>query len=542
MRWRHSMTRVVCACVCGGTLLAVGSSSAWAQSSSSNGSNETGSQDNSESRSTDSNQERYVAFRAGGDTGYARIEGEDFGVLNAQALLRVWNFRFDFAAPLRINLARFGLRERDWDEARDFARIPQCLRLDLGDYDAPPDRFDPTCDPFDYSEGTFNRVYFSTRFSPINHLSFAEGTLVNSFRNSFDPDHPAMGMVTNFELWDWFKAHYILDDVTRPRVMGGRFSLWPMQIFSARDPDWSWDRRPDELEIAVTAMADLNAPLTVQSAFGRPIVDEQSNLRFNGTPIAALSFDVHYFYIFGYGDPSARWKFAVYGAIDYDRFLGVNDMDMFNAALRLVALNRADGWDIRAGVDYRSVGNRYIPAYFDANYSTNSQQFALTSDLQTILGNASLVTTKLGYALAQPEGRSHGFRAFASAEIPIPISRTERTTLPIRFFFEDSERRADATVLFGVGPLQIDQLVAGALVVRRNFEGFTDLFSLDGTLLRLFGRFFFGPQDSRRRRNNLLSNLYLSANYDRRWNLGQDGAFVVTNDVQATIGYSGGTQ
>jgi hypothetical protein len=52
-------------------------------------------------------------------------EGEDFGVLNAQALLRVWNFRFDFAAPLRINLARLGLRERDWDEARDFARIPQ---------------------------------------------------------------------------------------------------------------------------------------------------------------------------------------------------------------------------------------------------------------------------------------------------------------------------------------------------------------------------------------------------------------------------------
>jgi len=107
---------------------------------------------------------------------------------------------------------------------------------------------------------------------------------------------------------------------------------------------------------------------------------------------------------------------------------------------------------------------------------------------------------------------------------------------------EDSERRADATVLLGVGPLQIDQLVAGALLIRRNFEGFTDLFSLDGTLLRLFGRLFFGPQDSRRRRNNLLSNVYLSANYDRRWNLGQDGAFVVTNDVQATIGYSGGTQ
>jgi hypothetical protein len=487
-------------------------------------------------------EERYVAFRAGGDVGYARIEEQDFVSVNAQALLRVWNFRFGIAGPLRISTSRLGLRERDWDELRDIARIPQCLRLDLGDYDRPADRFDPACQPYAHSGRQFNRLYFSTRFAPINGLTFAEGTLVNGFRSSFDPDHPAMGVASNFELWDWFKLHHFVDDVTRPRVTGGRLSLWPLQIFSGRNQDWSWDNRPDELELGVTAVGDLDAPLSVQSAFGRPIVDAQSNLRFNGKPVGALGFDLHYLYIFGFGDGSSPWRFGVYGAVNYDRFLAVNDMDMVNAAVRFVAVNRQDGWDIRVGGDYRSVGNRYVPGYFDANYGTNSQQFALTADLQSILGNASLVTTKLGYALAQPEGRSHGYRAFASVNIPIPLSRTQRSSLPISLYFEDTERRADATVLLNVGPVQLDQLVAGAQLVRRNFDGITDLFSVDGTLVRVFAQLFMGPQDPQRRRNNPLSNIYLLARYDRRWNLGDDGAFAVTNDVQATLGYSGGME
>jgi len=546
---RSASIRAVSARVSAGSALSLVlcSSSAWGQSSEAQQPavqepGASGVSEQSSVRTTSGDEERYVAFRAGGDTGYARIEDEDFITVNAQALLRIWNFRFGVTAPLNINVARLGLRQRDWDEARDFARIPRCLRFDVGHFDRPTDRFDPSCEPYEYSGMQHNRLYFSTRFAPINGLSFAEGTLVNAFRNSFDPDHPAMGVVSNFELWDWFKVQHVIDDITRPRVTGGRLSLWPMQIFSGRNPEWSWDNRPDELELGVTAMADLNAPLTVQSAFGRPIVDEQSNLRFNGKPIGAVGFDLHYLYIVGAGDRSSPWRFGVYGAIDYDRFLGVSDMDMVNAAVRFVAVNRQEGWDIRVGGDYRSVGNRYVPGYFDANYFTNSQQFALTSDLQSILGNSSLITTKLGYALAQPDGRAHGYRAFASVDIPIPLTRTQHTNLPIAVYFEDTGRKADATVMLNVGPVQIDQLVAGAQVVRRNFDGITELFSLDGTLMRVFALLFFGPQASQRRRDNPLSNMYLIARYDRRWTLGSDGAFAVTNDVQATIGYSGGIE
>jgi hypothetical protein len=484
-------------------------------------------------------EDRYIAFRVGGDIGYARLENEDFVAVNAQALLRIWNFRFGLAAPLRIDTARFGLRQRDWDEARDVARIPQCLRFDIGDYDRPSDRFDPACDAYGFTGQQSRRLYFSTRVAPIDNVTFAEGTLVNAFRGAFDPDHPSLGVESNVQLWDWLKIQHFIDDVARPRVTGGRLSLWPMQIFTGRNPDWRWDNRPDELELGVTAIADMNAPTTAQTAFGRPIVDEQNNLRFNGRPIGAVGFDLHYQYIFGQGDPNSAWRFGVYGAIDYDRFLGATDMDMVNVAARFVAVNREAGWDIRVGGDYRSVGNRYVPGYFDTNYSTNSQHFALTDSLRSLLSAPSPVTTKLGYLGAQPDGRANGYRAYASVTIPIPISRTQHSGLPISIFFEDTERKADATVMINVGPVQIDQLVAGAQLVRRNFDGPSDLFSFDGTLVRMFGQVFLGPQDQRRR-NNVLSNLYFLARYDRRWNVQPSGSFAIADDVQATFGYSGG--
>jgi hypothetical protein len=486
-------------------------------------------------------EERYVAVRGGGDVGLASLEGENFLAVNAELLLRIWNFRFDVAAPLRFNVGRsFALRERDWDEGRDFARIPRCMRLDLGDYDRPAERYDPTCTAYQHNGPQFDRLYFSTRISPLWNVTLGHGTLMNSFRNSFDPDHPALGINTEFELWDWLKVNYILDDITKPRVTGGRISFWPMQIFSGRDREWSWDSRPDEFELGFTAVADTNAPLSLQTAFGRPIIDSQNNLHYNGRPIGAFAADAHYFYVFGYGDESAKWKVALYGAADYVRFLAIDDMDMLNVSARFVALNREDGWDIRLGGDYRNIGSRFIPGYFDANYSVNSQQFALTAATQSVLRDASLTTTKLQYALSRPAGRAHGFRAWASAQVPIPLSRTRFAPLPIMLYFEDSQLPADATVLLGVGPVQIDQLIAGAQFVRRNFSGIQDLFSLDGTLVRVFGQLFLGPQDQRGR-NNPLSKFFINVRYDRRWNLLDDGAFAVTNDFQAGIGFAAGT-
>jgi hypothetical protein len=486
-------------------------------------------------------EDQYVAFRAGGDVGFARLEEGNFLAVNAQALLRVWNFRFDVAAPLRFDLTGANLlRQRDWDDTRDAARIPRCMRLDLGDYDRPPDRYDPTCGAFGFDGQRFDRVYFSARVTPLTNMTLGHGTLVNSFRNSFDPDTPALGVDSEFLLWDWVQARFFLDDVTRPGVMGGRFSLWPMQILSMRDREWSWDARPDELEIGFSAVTDQRAPASVQSAFGRPVVDAQSNLRFDTQAITALSADAHYFYIFGYGDREARWKVALWGQADWVKFLGVEDMDMFNTAFRFVALNREDGWDLRIGADYRNIGNRFIPGYFDANYTVNSQQFALTQDTQRILRDAALVTPKLQYVLSRPLGRAHGFRAWASAQIPVPISRTRRSALPFYLYFEDSQQEADATLLMQVGPFEMDQLVAAAQVVRRNFNGIENLLSLDGTLIRVFGQLYLGSREGRS--NNPLSNLFLSGQYDRRWNLQPDGAFAVTNDFQLNLGFAARTR
>jgi hypothetical protein len=238
---------------------------------------------------------------------------------------------------------------------------------------------------------------------------------------------------------------------------------------------------------------------------------------------------------------SSPSKGSLFGQTDWVKFLGIDDMDLFNAAFRFVALNRQDGWEFRVGADYRNLGNRFVPGYFDANYTVNSQQFALTQETQRILRDASLVTSKLQFLLARPSGRSHGFRAWLSAQFPIPISRSRWSPLPLYVYFEDSQQEADATFLAQIGPFQIDQLVAAAQVVRRNFGGIENFFSLDGMLVRVFGQFYLGPQDARAR-NNFWSNLFLTAQYDRRWNLQNDGLFAVTNDFQVNLGFATRTQ
>jgi hypothetical protein len=147
-------------------------------------------------------------FRGGGDLGFARLEDGNFLSVNAEALLRVWNFRLGLAAPLRFDLTGSSvLRQRDWDEARDAARVARCLRFDIGNFDRPPDRYDPTCDSYDFSGNRFDRVYFSTRLTPLRNVKLGHGTLVNGFRNSFDPDHPALGIDSEFLLWDLTHPH-----------------------------------------------------------------------------------------------------------------------------------------------------------------------------------------------------------------------------------------------------------------------------------------------------------------------------------------------
>jgi hypothetical protein len=490
-------------------------------------------------------QRRPNAARFGVGLGGGSIEREGYYLADVTGLVRFGNLRADLWFPARFSTNGFTFRSQDWDEARDWARLGRCIRLDLGDFVPAPDRHDPTCEEYDPTAGLHERVYFSARVSPLQNITLGHGTLVYDYRNSIDPDQPQLGAAVDFNYLDWGNVHLIMDDVTNPHLVGGRFSARPQQVLLGQN----WDETPDDLELGFTVASDLQAPLHQHQAFGRPILDPSGNLQFSTTPLTAFGADLHYLYLWRNGEGNDFTRMGAFGYVDYNHFVGVEDGNALHAGASFVLEEYRGGhrgWKFRIGAEYRNVGNRYMPEYFDSNYIVQSQQFALNRETQTLLGPNAFTTTKLEYMLSRPAGRVHAFQAWM--ELQIPISNGEDVApshLPLRAFVEDAEGDANASVYFTAGPLQLDRLALIAMYSRRNFNGLEGLTSLDGALLRAMGVLYLGG--SREERNSqpnvgsdLLRNASINIRYDRRFFLVPDGRYEVTNDLIVSLNLSQG--
>ncbi|MEZ4406614.1 MAG: hypothetical protein R3A52_09075 [Polyangiales bacterium] len=502
-------------------------------------------------------QERYTVFRVGADLGVSRISNEMFWQLNATGLLRLGPFRTDFYVPLRFRMDDFSFREADYASARDALRVVQCTRLDLGDYDRAEDRHDPTCDRYRWRGGLHERTYLSARLSPIRELSFGHSTLVSDFNNSLDPNTPQLGAQLDGLLRDIGEVRGFVDDVISPRVMGANVLLRPLQAVGQ-----NWDETPDDLVLRAGIVGDLAAPLRVRGAFGQTLRDGDGNVQQTTTGLTALTADAHYLYLWygctsqGYGACEASRDIGLFGFVDYNRFLEVPDADGGHAGLRFryrvrERYRRADGqaldgegrmfdtWEVDAGAEGRWMGNRYLPGYFDGNYSVQSQQFALNSDARAFLGSDALSTSKLEYILSRPTGRTWGWQAFVRFMIPIPTARGEAPSrLPITLWAEDADGPLRTSVSATVGPVRLDQVIVGAQFLRRNFDGFGNLFSLDGALIRVIGAVYLSSSETRRNSDSFLNNLVVNFAYTRRFLQENSGALNATNDFLVTLGSS----
>ncbi len=68
------------------------------------------------------------------------------------------------------------------------------------------------------------------------------------------------------------------------------------------------------------------------------------------------------------------------------------------------------------------------------------------------------------------------------------------------------------------------------------------MFSLEGTLIRLLGRFYFGPSNAAPGSiEEILSYIHLDARFDRRWFQTFEGDLAETNDFALTVGFTAGT-
>ena len=503
----------------------------------------------------DTPSERYTVFRIGADVGISRIAGENWWQLNATGILRVGPVRVDFAAPLRFGMGDFRFREEDYASGRDALRILRCARLDLGDYRRPEDRHDPTCDAYESAEGLHERVYGSVRLSPLRDVSLGHQTLVTGFNNSLDPNTPQIGAQAEGILRDIGQFQFFLDDVSAPRVIAGNVSVRPFQVAGE-----NWDETPDDLRITAGIVSDLAAPLRVHGAFGQPVRDGDGAVQMATTRLTAVSGDAHYLYIWsscveqGSSACEASRGIGLFGFADYNRFLEVEDADGLHAGLRFRYVLRQryrryngrelDGngvmlptWEVDAGGEYRNLGNRYLPGYFDANYAVQSQSFALNQQARQDLGVDALTTTKLEYMLSQPGGRQSGFQAYLRVYFPIPTAAGEPPTrMPLTLWAEDSAGPLRTSVGATVGPFRLDQVALSAQIVRRNFDGWSNLFTLDGTQIRAVGSIYLSSQQSRRQSDSFLNNLQVNLAYNRRFLRETGGEVRTTDDFLVTLG------
>lgn len=502
-------------------------------------------------------QERTTVFRVGADLGVSRVSREMFWQVNATGLFRVGPVRTDFYVPLRFRMDDFAFREADYDSARDVLRVVQCTRLDLGDFDPAPDRHDPTCERYRWRGGLHDRTYFSARLAPIRELSFGHGTLVTDYNNSLDPNTPQLGAQVDGLLRDIGEVRGFIDDVINPRLMGANVVLRPLQAAGQ-----NWDETPDDFVLRAGVVSDLAAPLRVRGAFGQTLRDAQGNVQQTTAGLTAVTADAHYLYLWydcvtpGNGQCEASRDVGLFAFADYNRFLEVTDADGAHAGIRFryrireryrqmegqrLSGNGAmfDTWEIDLGAEGRYMGNRYLPGYFDGNYSVQSQQFALNSDARNFLGSDALSTSKLEYLLSRPLGRTWGWQAFMRFMIPIPTAAGEPPTrLPITLWAEDAAGPLRTSISATVGPVRLDQVIVGAQFLRRNFDSFENIFSLDGALIRVIGAVYLSSSQSRRANDSFLNNLMVNFSYTRRFLQEHSGELTATNDFLVTLGSS----
>ena len=501
---------------------------------------------------------RYVAFRAGADVGMSRISGSTYFQVDATALLRLGPVRLDLAAPLRFATSDFRFRTEDYAAPRDAFRVLHCLRLDVGDYARPEDRHDAACDAYESDDGGLHdRMYLSARVSPLRDVSLGHDTLVSGYNNSLDPNLLQMGGQLEGILRDWARAQAFVDDVTNPRLVAGNVSLRPLQVAGQ-----NWDETPDDLRITAGIVSDLYAPVHVRNAFGQPTRDGSGALQMSTARLTAVTGDAHYLYLWascleqGQAGCDVSRDIGLFAFADYNRFLEVQDADGAHGGLRFrfrmrQRYRRANGqdlegngamfntWEVDIGGEYRNMGNRYMPEYFDANYAVQSQSYALSDGARRSLGAGALTTTKLEYLLSQPLGRSQGWQAYFRVYFPLPVVAGEPPSrIPLTLWAEDASETMRTSAAAAIGPFRLDQVALGAMIVRRNFDGWGNFFSFDGTMIRAYATIQVASSQSRRQSDGFLNSLAVNLAYTRRFLREGDGEVHPTDDFVVTLGSS----
>jgi hypothetical protein len=418
---------------------------------------------------------------AGGDLGFGKIGDAYFLRLNIGTELDFGAIGVGLQIPLNIRVSdrcagqdcpfNSRLRREDWDEIADYARIIRYFR-----YGRPSDPF-------------------YLRLGELWGATFGHGTILSGYYNSINLDLYKLGVQVNVNTV-YGGVQTMMDNLMRPSVLGFRGYVRPVSF-------WDPKSYANNLAVGVTLMMDAFAP-------AGPVGADRtsgSGLSTAEETAAVLGFDV---------------EFTVLQSkvIDVIPYTDINKLFGAGAGWHLGVLTKLrplEKFGLNLKLEYRYLGQGYVPAYFDSFYDVMRYQFPLGCGV-----------TKFDYV------RGRFDRAALPAQCNLGLNGSGVYgegvfdffgLLTLLMAFEDTEGPNNSNLLLSLQLPVFEAIKLAAYYNKRFFDGISNAFSLENAVL-------VGEV-----RVRMYSMLYWIARYARSWTLAADGkSFVSTDDFSVGIG------
>lgn len=383
-------------------------------------------------------------------------------------------------APLRVPLGGDDsgfLRQEDWDELSDYLRIVRTL-----EYGSPDEAL-------------------HAHFGELGPASLGHGTIVRNYYNVITTDHYKMGAAADLNTV-YGGAELLIDHLIDPGVSGGRVFVNPWAFVDA-------DNILARVGFGATLVADLQAPtrlkiadelepnarpIAVDSALN-PVVEASQTTSFVGFDVEFPLVEAEQFGLVPYADFSHHTSLGsgFYGGL----FLNYQPTDEL---------------EFRSQLEYRRVGEKFLPTYFGPIYEIERFQF---------LGwGQELPAPKVRQAASLKGGAAHGFYGSLSAQVSGLFDFTAA--------YADHQGPDNRLAHLKASVTPAENIQLGAFYHKQYFDVFADLLDLDGVLIAAESRVgVWGP-------------LYLLGRYGRLWQVDPDGYYQNVHDFSLGIGASMG--
>jgi len=274
-------------------------------------------------------EDRGPAFRSRVDVGLGGVDEDAFFLLLLEQGFSVDGFGLVLSGPLRFRIFDESprdegvLREQDWDEPSDFARIVRIIEYDR----------------------SFEDGMISAMGGELNGVGVGHGSIVDHYYNSTDVDHYQGGLLLGGH-WAGTGAQLMLENVVDPEIFAGRVFAAPIGWFLEGD----WPRR---LQFGWSFGLDAGVPSPSGIVPG-------DNLFVTGWDVALTVLDL-----------------AVVEATPYfDMMVMDGEMGIHLGAATAWTLSAKRGVLLHVQGEYRRLGADYHPAVMNPFYERNRRIYA----------------------------------------------------------------------------------------------------------------------------------------------------------------------